>query len=351
MLSEKLQYTEDSPLLKEAFRWIEEWQSDKEEFIIQTSGSTGVPKAICITRNQMILSAKLTLKTLQLQPQSTMLINLNPAYIAGKMMLVRGIIGDFKMLFTAPTANPLLHIHPTTAIDFFSFVPLQLETILKETPEKINLLNKAKAIIVGGAPISVDLENALQIIKAPVYHTYGMTETVSHIALRKLNHPNKSAYFRTLQGIQISTDQRNCLCVQHEITQNKQLCTNDIIKFIDNQTFEWIGRADEVINSGGVKIFPPQLESEIEAILQSVNIANRFFIIGIDDVKLGQTVNLIIEAPVDFSSEEIKSIKSQLNKNLPKYHTPKNIFIIKKFEETATSKVDKKKTFDASVLI
>ncbi|MEY3452210.1 MAG: hypothetical protein RL711_2038 [Bacteroidota bacterium] len=330
-----------NPAEQQAIDWLQEWASEKQAFRIMTSGSTGAPKAIQITRKQMKCSAVLTLKALQLKEGDSMLINLNCEYIAGKMMLVRGMEGEMNMYFTEPSSNPLLTIDNNT-FDFLSFVPLQIETILTQTPEKITILNAAKAIIIGGAPISLSLEKALQNIMAPVYHTYGMSETVSHIALRRVNGKERSAYFNTLNGISIGVDDRQCLRLNHDVSGNQDVISNDIIELISPTAFKWLGRADDVINSGGVKIIPTQVEEKLASIFDQLAIQNRFFVFGLPHATLGSSVNLLIEAALH--PNLVQSLKDEMANGLSVYERPKAMFFVEKFKETLTQKIDRTKT-------
>ena len=324
--------------------WINQWNSEQSSFDFFTSGSTGIPKTISISRNQLTTSAKLTLNTLNLQKGDSMLINLNTDFIAGKMMLIRGIIGEMDIYITEPSSNPLLDLNPDQHFDFLSFVPIQIETILTKTPEKITILNKAKAIIIGGAPISNQLHGLIQAIEVPVFHTYGMTETVSHIALKRLNGEHQSEYFETLKGITISTDNRNCLVVNHDITNHQNIVTNDVIELISDSKFKWLGRADDIINSGGIKLLPNQIELKINSIFELLNLNNKFFIFGLPHQKLGTSINLLIEENEAFNSEKLASLESHLKNNLTKYELPKKIYFKDKFVETPTLKIDKKQT-------
>lgn len=325
-----------------ANKWLNEWDSDKNIFSLLTSGSTGKSKIIELTKNQFIESAQLTLKTLGLGKGDKLLINLNPGFIAGKMMIIRGIIGQMEMYFIEPCANPLINIENDTHFDFLSFVPLQIETILTNTPEKIVILNKAKAIIIGGAPINSITNELIQQIKAPVYHTYGMTETVSHIALKKLNGSNKNDIYNTLEGVEINIDSRNCLTIKHSITNNIEIVTNDIIELIAPNKFKWIGRIDDIINSGGYKFSPIQIEDKLIKYFNAANIHNRFFIFALPNTKLGNSINIAFESVI--SSESIKKIKEIFKSELTNFETPKNIFNCDIFTETDSQKIDKRTT-------
>lgn len=319
---------------QKVFDFCEKWSSGQQEFILKTSGSTGEPKPIILTRFQMEASAKLTGKTFNLKLHDNALVCLNVDYIAGIMMLVRGMVLGLKLTIIEPTSNPLENLENQN-FDFAAFVPLQLQKILKNE-NHIKVLNKMKAIIVGGAAVNEVLEKDIQQLTVPIYSTYGMTETVSHIAIRRLNGANRSDRFQVLDGVKIGIDHRNCLNILSDASNNEMVQTNDIVEIIDENQFKLIGRFDNIINSGGVKI---QLE-KVEKIFEEFITENRFFAYGIDDEILGQKLILVVEGE-HFEKEKalIPTLKSLL-----KYEIPKQIFTVKNLSETPTGKIDKKAT-------
>jgi o-succinylbenzoate---CoA ligase len=314
------------------------WLVGQEQFTLKTSGSTGEPKPIKLTRNQMIASAKLTGKTFGLVEGNRALVCLNVEYIAGIMMLVRGMELGLKLTIIEPSGNPFLHLE-NYSFDFFSFVPLQFENLL-ENHENVGILNKTKAIIVGGAAVNEVLENKIQKLNVPVYSTYGMTETVSHIAVKRLNGENKSDNFSVLEGVKIGIDERNCLNIVAESSNNQLIQTNDIVEIINENEFQLIGRFDNIINSGGVKIQLEKVEKLIENEIKIFN-PKRFFAYGILDEKLGQKLVLFVEGEIP--SEHLKNtFLKNINSVLSKYEIPKEIYFIAKFIELPTGKIDKK---------
>lgn len=317
--------------------FCQEFLSDKELFTIKTSGSTGLPKDILIKKEQMIASAEMTCNFLNLEEKNSSLICISTEYIGGKMMLVRGILKNMEMYLIEPASNPLKNIDIDIKFDFLSFVPLQINNILTETPEKINILDKAKAIIIGGGEISETLAEKIQKISAPVYSTYGMTETVSHIALKKINGCDKQNYFSVLEKNKISLDSRGCLVINSPVTNNEDVITNDMVEIIDNNKFIWLGRVDNVINSGGIKIQAEILENKIKKLFDTNNISNLFFIKGEKDDKLGEKITIHIEN--NLSLEEQNKIKSILKEFLSKYEYPKEFYFIKQIKLTETGKI------------
>lgn len=318
------------------FDFIKEWFSEKEFFNVPTSGSTGIPKLITITRQQMQYSAKMTGEALQLKKGMNTFVCLSTQHIAGKMMLVRAFELNLNLTIVTPSSNPFKHFTPTK-IDFIALVPFQLQSILES--EQVNFLENCHAIIIGGAPVSYDLEQKLKILNSSVFSTYGMTETVSHIALKKLNGTKKDNYFHCLPNVIIEQDERNCLSIQSPVSNNEILITNDLVNIISPTSFEWLGRVDNVINSGGIKIQIEKIEQKITEFFYQQNITNRFIIGGINDEQFGTKVILLIEGKCNFKLEWLKPI-------LTKYELPKTYFFIPFLIETKTGKIDRKKSIN-----
>lgn len=333
-----------------------EWQSNKNEFVVHTSGSTGIPKPISLTRKQMQNSVMATAEALNLKENERFLICLNTEYIAGKMMLVRGMELGAEMVIIPPKRNPLEDFDEKMWFDFAAFVPMQLQTILDETPEKITILCQMKAIIIGGAPVSYSLlkkiRSTKELNRVPIYSTYGMSETVTHIALKKLNNKGRgkgkkeiSDTYKTLPNVKIKTDNRGCLVISAPHTLGKEIITNDLVDIKNENEFEWLGRADFAINTGGVKVFPEKIESYIERVFYELALQNRFFISSIFDETLGEKVILIIEG-LPFTKKFENELLQHLKINLPAYHNPKHVFYLSNFAMTKTDKVDRKKCLE-----
>jgi o-succinylbenzoate---CoA ligase len=320
-----------------------DWLNGVQEFPIQTSGSTGTPKLITLSRQQMDISARRTVRVLGLSPGDHMLVCLNTEYIAGMMMLVRGLLADLQMTIVEPISNPLVLVAEEQEIDFASFVPMQLQTILQEMPEAVQRLDRMKAILVGGAPVGFTLQRSLQQLQVPVYHTYGMTETASHIALRLLNGPNAAEYYETLEGVKIGQDNRGCLTIKADITQNDTLITNDIVEILTPSRFRWIGRADNTINTGGVKVQTEIVEVAVSEALADLDETPRFFVASQPDELLGEKVILVLEGK-KLSEEAEQQLQEKLKGLLRKFEMPKDIYYSPAFSETATGKVSRLRT-------
>jgi len=324
-----------------------QWLSGQKQFSVQTSGSTGEPKSVVLTRQQMAASARMTGEALSLNKGDHALASLSPDHIAGLMMLVRGFELDLNVTVVEPAGNPFASFDLESAehFDFAAFVPLQLQTILNSGETHLAVLNKMKAILVGGAQVSAALEKAIELVKAPVYQTFGMTETVSHIALRKLNGPDKSEYYEALPSVEIGQDRRGCLTVNSAVTNNEWLTTKDLVEIKTGSRFVWLGRVDYVINSGGVKVQAEKVERVVAEALFAINQekdSNQEFFVGpLPDKTYGQVVVVVFEDVNHIQIDE-KRLRGLLSKNLTKYEIPKSIYFLKSFIRTSTGKVDRK---------
>lgn len=185
-------------------------------------------------------------------------------------MIVRTILSGADLITIKPTSSPLQNLEDD--IDFAAMVPMQVETTLAN-PETRSRFARIKQVIIGGAAVSPTLEQRLQELPTRCYGTYGMTETVSHIALREINGERKSPAYFALGKVSFSMDKRGCLIINTPHLQQQRFITNDIVQLVDTTHFEWLGRHDNVINSGGVKLFPESIEARIASFL-----SQRFFI-------------------------------------------------------------------------
>ncbi len=330
------EYETSSPFEERTLLFCRQWLNEQEVFEQHTSGSTGKPKLIKINRAQMVFSAKQTVDALKLSPSDTALVCIDTAYIGGKMMLVRGFEHKLQLIINEPLSNPLENI--TVPVDFIAMVPMQFENSLNNHPEKID---NCKAIIIGGASINNSLAKQITQLKTPIYSTYGMTETVSHIALKRLSSPSGDC-FKTLGDITIDVTGEEQLIINGAITNYQDLITNDIVKIVSSTEFKWIGRSDNVVNSGGIKIQLEEVESLIEIYFNKINLINRFFLYGIPDSYLGQKLVLCIETNnITIPANTINFPSMGLNK----LSCPKDIIYIKQFIETTSRKVDRAESY------
>ena len=320
---------------RKALTFCQSWLTDKQVFEFNTSGSTGTPKKISFKREQLIASAHLTAKALELTSGSTSLVCLDTEFIAGAMMLVRGMVVGMNMIIKPPSANPLENI--TEQIDFTALVPYQVIHLLEHPPEKLNSISK---VIIGGAPLNQETIGLLQSLTPAFYATYGMTETITHIAIQKLNGSDRQDYFQLLPGIEVSIDDRSCLSIRASHLGNDPIITNDIVSLITKDKFQWIGRYDRVINSGGVKVSPEKIEKIVESAFAELKIKSRFFVESLQDQKLGQQVALVIEGE-PLAGDILKNINDLLKGALEKYEMPRQVLFVSRFAETASQKIDR----------
>ncbi len=298
-----------------------DWFDSKDYIEMLTSGTTGAPKIISVSKQAMVDSALATGDFFDLQPGNKALQCLPVKYVAGKMMLVRAMILGFDLEFVAPSSHPLDGTE--SDFDFVAMVPLQAQNSL-------TALKKVKKMIVGGASINKTLEKQLLKLPTDVYETYGMTETITHIAARKLG----EKAFTVLPNVTISYDDRNCLVIHAPRISPEVIMTNDIVELVNENQFIFLGRMDNVINSGGIKVIPEQIEEKL-----SHKIHERFFITSKADKELGEKVVLVVEgAKQDFDET--------LYEGLDKYEKPREIIFIPKFTETDSGKIIRKETIE-----
>lgn len=312
----------------ELFLFLQQWFDNKSFIQVQTSGSTGIPKSIKIEKQAMVHSAKATGLFFHLPKTTTALLCMSPHYIAGKMMVVRALTLGWWLDVVPPSSSPLQDVN--THYDFSAMVPLQAYHSLS----KLSLI---KTLLIGGGVISNQLFNELQHIPTQVYATYGMTETITHIAAKKINHTHLKECYLTLPNVSVCKDNRGCLQINAPYISKQPIITNDLVNLISNTSFEWLGRYDTIVNSGGIKLIPEQIEEKISKL-----ISQRFFVIGIPDSLLGEKLILVIEGKND------ASLLSKIKKSmcLEKYEVPKKIYFLPKFIETPTKKIQRQKTLN-----
>jgi len=313
--------------------FLVDWLNDKDFIIAQTSGSTGVPKQIKLYKQAMVNSAIATGNYFKLKPRDKALHCLPTQFIAGKMMLVRAMVLGLEIDIVEPTSQPVFDYKKH--YDFCAMVPLQAE-------KSIDKLKNIKTLIIGGAAVTKSLKEKLQSVTTKVYETYGMTETSTHIAVRKLNSDVISSlveksHFTILPNITISKDDRDCLVIEAPKLFEGKLITNDLVRIESPKSFQLLGRQDSVINSGGIKLIPEQIEKKLAPFIQ-----NRFIITSEADKHLGKKVILIIEANSNMLETSIFNV-------LDKYEKPKKVYAVKKFIETASGKVQRELTKEAAL--
>ncbi|KRD61701.1 O-succinylbenzoic acid--CoA ligase [Flavobacterium sp. Root935] len=299
-----------------------DWFDKKEYIEMTTSGTTGLPKLVRLQKQAMIHSALATGDFFDLKPGDKALLCLPTQFIAGKMMLVRSLILGLELDVVSPSLHPLALNSKT--YDFVAMVPLQVQNSIKE-------LSKVRKLIIGGAKMDSSLEEQLLPLKTEIYETYGMTETITHIAAKRLG----DSVFSILPNVKISQDDRQCLVINVSTISDEPIVTNDLVELVNEQQFIFLGRIDNVINSGGVKLIPEQIEAKLIG-----KISNRFFVTGLPDTVLGEKLVLVIEG-------EKQDFPADFFDVLGKYEKPKEIVFVSKFKENENGKLLRKPTLQS----
>lgn len=310
----------------EIWQFILDWTSEDDHIVQHSSGTTGAKKELLLPKSVMIRSAINTLDHFGLQQGQKALLLLPMRYIAGKMMVVRAFLGGINLLCAEPRANPDLAEYGR--IDFSAMVPLQVFHLLES-----GIFPQIRQLIIGGAEISPELISMVKDLPSEVYATYGMAETASHIALRRLNGAQGSGSYHLLPGISIETDPRGCLII-HANYLEEQIITNDLVELTGEAQFRWKGRFDNLINSGGVKVIPEEVE---EKVLEMTG--NRTILLGLPDKILGQRIIMAIESAPDSTKEE--ELGKALQHILPRHLIPKSFSFIPQFPRNESFKVNR----------
>jgi len=325
---------EGEPYEEAVGSFILDWLNDKKYVTVNTSGSTGTPKSIRIQKIHMVNSAKATAKHFELPDKTPALLCLPAHFIAGKMMLVRAMVLGWHLDMTQPKSNPLDNVY--RRYDFCAMTPFQLDNSLG----RMHLLKK---LIVGGGAISPQLMRRVQEVSTKIYETYGMTETVTHIAARRVNPKKKKEQpvpFKTLSNVTVTQDERGCLVIKAPKVSSDPVITNDLVALCTFKKFVWLGRIDNVINSGGVKLYPEQIEHKLATMIDSP-----FFVAGIPDDSLGEKLTLFVEQDVDFAFAKIDCDPSEFEP----FEFPKEIITLPRFERTANGKLQRGQTMRLAV--
>ncbi|WP_031428859.1 AMP-binding protein [Flavimarina sp. Hel_I_48] len=307
---------------EEVGHFLLSWLDDKKYVLVNTSGSTGNPKEIRLLKKHMVNSAKATAKRLKLPEKTTALLCLPSRYIGGKMMLVRAMVLGWKIDLVPPKSNPLDAVFKR--YDFCAMIPFQLDN-------SINRLHLVSKLIIGGGVFSEALKNKVQDIDTKIFETYGMTETISHIAIRRVNANNENSNsvrpFKALKNVSFASDSRGCLVIKAPKVSTDPVITNDVVELLSYKKFLLLGRIDNVVNSGGIKLYPEHIETKL-----SPQIEVPFFLAGEPDIALGEKLILVIE------SEAIDGVALDFAM-LDKYEIPKAVYFIPNFERTGNGKL------------
>lgn len=313
------------------FSFLSEWFSDSPYMDVQTSGSTGKPKKIQVHKTHMINSACMTCDTLHLVEGETLLLAMDLSYIGAKMMVVRALVAGLNVVVRQASGHPLSDV--TIPVQFLSMVPIQLYNTLQVKSEREQLC-RARVVLVGGGAVEESLRICLQDLPCRVYSTYGMTETLSHVAMCVLNGPDASDRYYPLGNIKITLSDLDTLQIEAPGICEQTLITNDVGCLYKDGSFVLLGRKDNIINSGGIKI---QIETD-EHLLKDVLGNCAFALTYVPDARLGQAVVLLLQAGKECNT---LALRQTLLHVLPPYHQPQYIVEVAEIPQTNNGKVDR----------
>ncbi|NDV80159.1 AMP-binding protein [Dysgonomonas sp. 511] len=304
------------------FLFLCDWYSKSPFLKVQTSGSTGTPKEIVVEKSRMMNSAEMTCRYFGLKEKDKSLLCMPLDYIAGKMVTVRALIAGMDLHPVPPSGNPLKN--NDVSFRFAAMTPMQVYNSL-QTDIETKRLSQIKKLIIGGGAIDNSLLEILKELPNDIYSTYGMTETLSHIAIRALNGDFATDYYYPLQNVSVKLSEEGTLIIDAPKVSAERLETNDIAEINKDGGFRILGRKDNVINTGGVKVHA----EEVEALLKPL-IKGNFAITSLPDEKFGEIVVLLTEEDVD---------ESLFAGKLPPYSTPKKIIKVDTIPLTETGKI------------
>ncbi len=303
--------------------WVEQWHNGLDSFTLHTSGSTGKPKSIEISRAAIQASVQATLKALDLGPGTRALLCLPYDKIAGFMMVVRALVGRWELWVTEPQKVPL---EKADHFDFAAMVPYQAYASWPRLPQ----VNK---LLIGGGAITPNLATKLKEYEGMVYHSYGMTETITHVALQQLA-PQRQSFFQALPGVSFTADDRNCLVINAPKLQVHELVTNDVVDLRDAHSFVWRGRADHAITVAGSTYLPEEIEQQISWTSSAIMVT------AVPHSTLGEQIALVLEQEHWPRPEELYEALQAV----PHRQKPKTIYLLPNFEYTPNGKLQRAKT-------
>jgi len=311
------------------FGFVLEWLSESENLAVKTSGSTGPSKVFNVPKSKMVKSAERTANVFNLKENDITLLCLPVNYIAGKMMVVRAFVTGLDLYIREPAGNPLKNLEKE--FEFAAMTPMQVVKVMEEENGS-DKLNNIKKLIIGGGQINPDLEKKINKLTNQTYHTYSMTETLTHVAVKNLAGKTAQKIFKALPGVTFEINENDCLVVYDDVLGISRMATNDMVNLISDTEFEFIGRFDNIINSGGIKVFPEILEEKIRKL-----IPGRFIIGGLPDEVLGEKIVLFIEGKE--TTDTASLIKKIRHSGMQKHMIPKDIYYVDHFPETENRKI------------
>lgn len=313
--------------------FLERWFDASPTIEVKTSGSTGTPKVLKVEKKHMIQSAVATCTYFDLQRGDRVLLPLPLEYISGMMMVVRALVAGLELYIVPLSSHPMSSVSDGQDFRFIPMTPMQLSCTLEVDQERSRLDN-VEIILLGGGVVPVKLERDVETLKSAVYSSYGMTETLSHIALRRVNGSDRSDYYTPLEGVHLSLSEDDTLVINAPKISSQVLVTNDIADLSLDGTFTIEGRKDNVVNSGGVKIHLEKVEEMIRRVLPLP-----FALTSIPDDILGERLVMLIEKHSDI---DLPMIKEEIKGVLPSIQTPKEIYLITSIPMTETDKINRK---------
>lgn len=314
--------------------FLAEWYEPSPLLRVYTSGSTGAPKELWVEKQRMLSSARITCDFLGLTAGQTALLCMPLDYIAGKMMVVRSLERGLRLLAVEPTSHPLAQL--TEAPDFVAMVPLQVARTL-QVPAEAALLRQVRQLIIGGGAIDDSLHRALLDFPHAVWSTYGMTETLSHIALRRLNGPEASLWYTPFAGVNVRLTDEGTLAIHAPAVYADELITNDIAELNERGEFRILGRRDNTICTGGIKVQIEEAERLLRLALPS-SMHDSFFISWRNDTILGQAVILL--AKESLTAHQRQLLQTSFSA-LPRYWQPRYLLFVDVLPLTGTQKPDR----------
>lgn len=312
--------------------FLAEWEDPSPYIQVQTSGSTGTPKQLTVRKEQMWQSARITCEYLGLKKGDNALLCMPLQYIAGKMMVVRSLYAGLNLIVRQPSGHPLAGV--SEPLRFAAMIPMQVYNTLRN-PEERERLCQTDILIIGGGAIDAALENEIRQLPNAVYSTYGMTETLSHIALRRLNGPEASPAYYPFPSVEISLSEEDTLVIKAPLVCDEVLKTNDVARLHPDGSFSILGRKDNIINSGGIKIQTEVVEETLYPVISA-----KFAITSVPHPKFGEAIVLLIEDKE--KKVEPAGLESRIDNVLPKYQRPKYIIEVETLPLTGSGKIDRK---------
>ena len=316
------------PALWDLYLFLEKWFDASPVITVHTSGSTGTPKELVVRKDRMMQSARLTCEFLNLQAGDTALLCMNLRYIGAMMVVVRSLVAGLNLIVRPASGHPLSDIEEP--LRFAAMVPLQVYNTLR-VPEEKERLEQTDILIIGGGAVDDSLEAEMSALPTAVYSTYGMTETLSHIALRRLNGETASKHYYPFPSVELSLSAESTLVIKAPLICGEVLQTNDIACIYPDGSFTIAGRKDNVINSGGIKIQAEEMEERLRPFIPVP-----FVVTSVPDPRLGQALTLLIAGQVD-----VRELESKLQTVLDAYHRPRHIFMTESIPQTENGKTDR----------